>query len=255
MTLLEAATLGIIQGITEWLPVSSSGHLVLYQQFAKIEAPLIFDVLLHFASLVVIFVVFRKRIAGILYSLLRREVEEDNFKTGCNIIIGSIPIAVTGFLFRGFIESAFSSTKIVSQALVGTGILLFLTRYAREKRVKISPLNSVVIGISQAIALIPGISRSGMTISTGMILGIDRVKAAEFSFILALPAIFGATLFELSRVESIEKSLIIPLLAGMIISFVVGYFSLRFLLKLIQKGKLSWFSVYCITLGLIMFFE
>ncbi len=242
MSIIEAVTLGVIQGITEWLPISSSGHLVLYQQIAKVDTPFLFDVLLHFASLLVILVVFRQRIGEILRSS----------KYIRNIILGSIPIALAGFLGRDIIEASFSSTRVVAVALIITGFFLFLTRFSKERTTEVSPLKSMAVGVAQALALFPGISRSGATISTGMLLGINREKSAEFSFILAMPAILGATLFEVFRIESVEKDLIIPVLIGMIISFVVGYFSLKFLLKVIQRGKFFWFSVYCIALGLVL---
>ncbi len=242
MSVVEAVTLGVIQGITEWLPISSSGHLVLYQQIVEIDTPLLFDVLLHFASLLVILVVFRRRIAEILRS---REYIR-------NIILGSIPIALAGFLARDIIETSFSSLRVVPFALIITGFLLFLTRFSRERTERIAPLKSIVVGVSQAVALFPGISRSGATISTGMLLGISREKSAEFSFILAMPAILGATLFEISKVECVEKSLVMPLVAGMVISFVVGYFSLKLLLKVVKSRKFFLFSIYCVALGLLL---
>lgn len=244
MCITEAATLGIIQGITEWLPVSSSGHLALYQQIAGTDTPFLFSVLLHFASLAVIIVVFRRRIAEIF--------RERNVRYARNIIIGSLPVAVCGFLFSGLVEDAFTSMKTVSLALIATGVFLSLTRLARGKYDRVGLRSSLVIGAAQAIALIPGISRSGVTIGTGMLAGIDREKAAEFSFILAIPAIFGATVFEILRIESVERSLLVPLAVGMAVSFISGYFSLRFLLKVIQRGRFFWFSVYCIALGLVL---
>ncbi len=245
MSVLQAVTLGVIQGITEWLPISSSGHLVLYQQIARVDTPLLFDVLLHFASLLVILVVFRQRITEILRS-------SEYIR---NIILGSIPIALAGFLARDIIEASFSNMRIVPFALIITGFFLFLTHFAREKTTKTSPLNSIIIGISQSLALLPGISRSGATISTGMFLGISREKSAEFSFILAVPAILGATLFEIVeivRTGSLEKSLIMPLSIGMVISFIVGYFSLKLLLKAVKSRKFFWFSFYCMALGLLL---
>ncbi len=245
MSVLEAVTLGVIQGITEWLPISSSGHLVLYQQIAKVDTPLLFDVLLHFASVLVILVVFRQRIIEILRS-------SEYIR---NIILGSIPIALAGFLARDIVEAARSNMTVVSVALIITGFFLFLTHFVREKTTKVSPLNSIIIGISQSLALLPGISRSGATISTGMFLGISRENSAEFSFILAVPAILGATLFEtveVVRAGSLEKSLIMPLSIGMVISFIVGYFSLKLLLKVVKSRKFFWFSFYCIALGLLL---
>jgi undecaprenyl-diphosphatase len=246
MSIIEAVTLGVIQGITEWLPISSSGHLVLYQQIAKVDAPLLFNVLLHFASLLVILVVFRQRIMEIFKSP----------KYIRNIIIGSIPIALAGFFGRDIIEASFSNTRVVAVSLIITGVLLFLTRFSRDKTTSVTPLNSIIIGISQAFALIPGISRSGATISTGMLSGIKREKSAEFSFILAMPAILGATLFEILEIVraggSIDKSLIMPLSIGMVVSFIVGYFSLELLLKIVKSRKFFWFSFYCIALGVLL---
>ncbi len=245
MTVFEAATLGVIQGITEWLPISSSGHLVLYQQIAGVDTPLLFDVLLHFASLLVILVVFRRRIAEILRS-------SEYIR---NIILGSIPIALAGFLTRDIVEAARSNMTVVSVALIITGFFLFLTRFSTERTNKIAAPKSIAIGISQAVALFPGISRSGATISTGMLLGISRENSAEFSFILAVPAILGATLFEtveVVRAGPLEKSLIMPLSMGMVISFIVGYFSLKLLLKVVKSRKFFWFSFYCIAFGLLL---
>lgn len=264
MSVVEAAILGVIQGITEWLPISSSGHLVLYQQIAEVDVPFLFDVLLHFASLVVILVVFRQRIGEILKS-------SEYIR---NVILGSIPIALAGYFARDVIEASFSNMRVVPIALIVTGFFLFLTRFSndikhgvpnsqhyssvtpkhdiKKNAAKISPLKSITVGIAQSLALIPGLSRSGVTISTGMLLGIDRKKSAEFSFILAIPAILGATLFETFRVEYVDKTMVVPMLTGMIISFIVGCFSLRFLLKVIQRGRFHWFSVYCIALGVVL---
>ena len=242
MSTVEAVNLGIIQGITEWLPVSSSGHLALYQHIVNLDVPLIFDVLLHFSSLAVIIVVFRKRIIEILKS------------SGYifNIILGSIPIALAGYFARDLIEVSFSNMKTVSAALLITGFMLFATRFRESGTGSVRPLSSLIIGLSQAFALFPGISRSGATISTGMLSGINREKAAEFSFILAIPAILGATAFEIFQVESVEKELVLPLITGMIVSFTTGYFSLKLLLRVVKRGKLSWFSFYCIALGLLL---
>ncbi len=255
MSTLEALMLGLIQGITEWLPVSSSGHLALYQQFAGIDVPLLFDVLLHFASLLVILAVFRKRIAEILRSFHRKGDKENGSRYLRNIAIGTLPIAVCGFIFRGSIEAAFSNTFIIGFGLIATGVFLFLSRYGRQMCKKVTGRSSLIIGAAQAIALIPGISRSGMTISAGILSGIEREKAAEFSFMLAIPAICGATLFEISRVEFTQESLIRPLAVGMIVSFVAGYLSLKLLLKVVKRGKFFWFSPYCIILGLLLLFS
>ncbi len=255
MSIPEALMLGLIQGVTEWLPVSSSGHLALYQQFAGIDVPLVFNILLHFASLGVILTVFRKRIAEILRSFHKNGDEENGFRYLRNIAIGTLPIAVCGFLFRDFVETAFSNTFIIALGLIATGVLLFLSRFGKQICKKVTGRSSLIMGAAQAIALIPGISRSGMTISAGILSGTDREKAAEFSFMLAIPAICGATLLEISRVGSIRESLVLPLVIGMIVSFAVGYLSLKLLLKVVKRGNLFWFSPYCIILGLLLLYR
>lgn len=239
MNILEAIILGIIQGITEWLPVSSSGHLVIVQQIANIQADLLFDIILHFASLLVILITFRKQVIKII-----------TFKSKLTmpLIIGTIPIALAGYFLHDFIQSLFSSLLTVAIALTITGILLYTTKYSLPIK-KINNKKSLLIGIAQSCALVPGISRSGATISTSLLLGIKRKQAAAFSFLLAVPAIIGALILELTKTE---LTINLPIIIGFLTTFIVGYLTLKILLKIIQKNKFHLFSYYCIPIGIIL---
>jgi undecaprenyl-diphosphatase len=244
MNILESILLGIIQGITEWLPVSSSGHLVIFQQFLNIEVPLLFDILLHFATLIVIIAVFHKDILKILKAFPSTKTTDG--KLGWYIIIGSIPIGLTGFLLKDTIASLFTNIKAVGIALLFTALLLFISEKYPGKR-NMKWYDSIIIGISQALALIPGISRSGSTISTGLLLGLEKRQVATFSFLLVIPAILGATILEFS-----PSSLEFNYIYGFIATIVVGYLSLKWLLKLIINNKFSYFSIYCFIVGTIL---
>tara|TARA_Y100000310_G_scaffold345434_1_gene464985 strand:- start:4645 stop:5388 length:744 start_codon:yes stop_codon:yes gene_type:complete len=244
MNILESILLGVVQGITEWLPISSSGHLVIFQQFLNLEVPLFFDILLHFATLIVILIVFHKDIIKILKEF--PSTKKPNGKLGWYIIIGSVPIALTGFFLRDQIAGLFTSIKAVAIALLFTSLLLFLSERFPGKR-KLKWYDSIVIGISQALALIPGISRSGSTISTGLLLGLEKRQVATFSFLLVIPAILGATILEFS-ISSIEFNYIY----GFLTAIIVGYASLKLLLRLIVKNKFHYFGWYCLVLGILL---
>jgi undecaprenyl-diphosphatase len=216
MNSTEAILLGIIQGLTEFLPVSSSGHLVLFQQiFGLKEAELFFDVCVHLGTLVAVIAVFHREIQNIITALLRllslagqkekilQQVESDpDSKMALLIIIGSIPTAVLGFMFHSIADKLFSSSFLIGLMLTVTGLLLWITRRAKPgvKGTGIedfSRTKAFIIGIVQGLAIIPGISRSGSTISIGLLLGIDRETAARYSFLLSIPAIVGAGLLSL----------------------------------------------------------
>jgi len=244
MNILESILLGIVQGITEWLPVSSSGHLVIFQHFLNLEVPLFFDILLHFATLIVILAVFHKDILKILKAF--PSIKTSDGKLGWYIIIGSIPIALTGFLLKDTIANLFTNIKAVGVALLFTVFLLFISEKFPGKR-NMKWYDSIIIGISQALALVPGISRSGSTISTGLLLGLNKRQVATFSFLLVIPAILGATILEFSY-ATLEFNYIF----GFLTAIVVGYFSLKWLLKIIINNKFSYFSIYCFILGVIL---
>lgn len=242
ITLLQSIILGIVQGITEWLPVSSSGHLVIAQQLFNMEVPLSYDILLHFATLIVLFVVFSKDIKEI--AMLK------NKKLLYLIIIGSIPTAIIGFLFKDLFASFFTSLTVVGIALLVTGLVLFFSE-KKEKKKNIGYSIALLIGIAQGLALIPGLSRSGLTIGIALLLGVKNKEAARFSFLLAIPAIIGATFLEFDS-SLFANSSLFSSLAGMIMAAIVGYVSLKWLLKLIMDKRFHYFACYCFILGIIL---
>jgi len=250
MTIFEAVLLGIIQGLTEFLPISSSGHLVIGQKLLGISiVGNVFEIVVHLGTLVSVLIVFRSDIWQLITSI--KTVSSQKYII--TIIIGTIPAVIIGFLFKDIIIEAFENIKVVAITLVITGIILFTTKFIKNKQKEISNSSGFLIGIAQAMAIIPGISRSGMTISLGMHLGIAPDKAAKFSFLLAIPAIAGAGILTgLDLMKSTEPSLTMSvLLVGFLSSLLVGWISLRWLLGLIQEGKFHWFGIYCILLGLI----
>ncbi len=250
MELFWPVILGIVQGITEWLPISSSGHLVILQELFRVDVGLLFDLVLHLGTLLAVIIYFRKEIYNIILSVVRFDFKSDGGRLFLFILIGSVPAGVVGFLFNDFVEKLFSSLFVVGIALIITGIFLFVCeRWSKER--KLNFFDSVLIGIAQAVAIIPGISRSGSTIGTGMLLGVKKEDAAKFSFLLSIPAILGGNIYEFLKggAGSFE---IAPLLIGFLTAFVFGYLSLGFLMRLIRQKKFHYFSYYCIALGLVV---
>ncbi|HLC88848.1 MAG TPA: undecaprenyl-diphosphate phosphatase [Candidatus Nanoarchaeia archaeon] len=246
MNLLEAVLLGVVQGITEWLPVSSSGHLVLLQNLFNIEQPVIFDLILHIGSLIVVLIVFRKSITELIRGILKGEKAHLRFLF--QLILASIPIALVGILLNDFIKSIFNDTKTVGFSLLFTAMVLFLSKYPKIKDKALTYKNTFIIGIFQAIAILPGVSRSGSTLSAGLMQGVNKKDTARFSFLMFIPAILGATLFELKNVSQVTDMLALTI--GTIAAIITGIASLKLLLYIINKGKLSYFGWYCLIVGL-----
>ncbi|MBN2423337.1 undecaprenyl-diphosphatase UppP [Candidatus Woesearchaeota archaeon] len=248
VSVFEAIILGIVQGITEWLPISSSGHLVLMQNLMNTDVPVVFDVVLHFGSLFVILLVFWKRIIALIKGLLKKDKKSINLVL--MLLFASIPIAVIGVFLNDLIKSIFNNNLTVGISLLITSALLFLSRFPKNKTKKLDFKNTFLIGIAQALAILPGVSRSGATISAGLIQSVKREDAAEFSFLLAIPAIIGATVFEMKNLSQISN--FTPLIISTLTTIIAGYFSLRLLLRIIKEKKFSWFSLYCLILGIII---
>ena len=250
MTIFEAALLGIIQGLTEFLPISSSGHLVIGQKVLGISvAGNVFEIVVHLGTLVSVLIVFWSDIWQLITSLKSTPTQKYIFA----IVIGTLPAMVIGFLFKDVISEAFENIKVVAVTLMITGLILLTTKFINTKLKDISAGRGLLIGIAQGMAIIPGISRSGLTISLGMYLGIAPDKAAKFSFLLGIPAILGAGLLTgLDLMESSEPTLALSvLIVGFVSSLLVGWISLKWLLGLIKSGKFHWFGVYCLLIGLI----
>ena len=249
VSLIEALLLGLVQGLTEWLPISSSGHLVIVQEFLQIEVPLFFDILLHLGTVAVILVFFRNDILQILKALLKLDFQSEYGKLGLYIVIGNIPIILVGFIFYNTITPLFTNPMVVGFALLTTGTLLYISKYGSTDR-KMNTTESLIVGIAQAIAIIPGISRSGFTIGTGLLRGVSREEVFRFSFLLAAPAILGAILFDATNLAFIE---IEPsaMIVGFTVALIVGYFSLKLLSKLVVTGRFHMFAYYCWSVGLL----
>ncbi len=256
MQLLKYTILGIIQGLTEFLPVSSSGHLVIFQTLFGFETPpVFFDILLHLATLIAVVFFVRRELWRIIINIFKPKTLE--FRLFILLVIASVPTAVIGILFNEWIESLFSSVKIVGAMLLVTGVMLFLTNKKNIcsgiKNVgQVRIIDAIMIGIAQGMAVMPGISRSGFTISTGLFCRLERELAAKFSFILAIPAILGATVFKFKEgIAEIQTDWLL-MLPGFILAMVVGFLSLGLLLKIIKEWKLYYFSYYCWLIGIIV---
>ena len=256
MDIIEAIILGIIQGLTEFLPVSSSGHLELAKAIlgdtSVPEESLTFTVVLHFATALSTLVIFRKEVVQIFKGLFQFKWN-DEFKFSVKIILSMIPAVVVGLLFEKELEAFFGGRiLLVGVMLLVTAVLLLLADKAKNTDKEVTFSNSVIIGISQAIAMLPGISRSGATISTSVLLGIDRTSAARFSFLMVVPLIFGKIGKDLLGGElNFQSSDIIPISAGFVAAFLAGLLACKWMIALVKKSKLSYFSLYCAIVGFI----
>lgn len=256
MSLFEAIILGIVQGLTEFLPVSSSGHLELGKTiFANKSLPeesLMFTVVVHAATALSTLVVFRNDVIEIFKGLFQFQWNEEA-KFSVNVIVSMVPAAVIGVLFEKEIEQLFSGQILLVGAMLGiTGLLLFLADRAKSTNKKVGPFNALIIGIAQSIAILPGISRSGATISTSVLLGIDREKAARFSFLMVVPLILGKIAKDLLDGNIAGHSTdLAPLLAGFIAAFIAGLFACKWMIALVKKSELKYFSFYCFVVGFI----
>jgi len=263
LSLLEAVLLGIVQGLTEFLPISSSGHLVLGEFLLGVKFDDIsFEVFLHFGTFLSVVIVFRRTIWSMLKAVwLKAKLifvsdvalsQSEDWHLFLLIIAGSIPAGIAGVLFKNYVEKSFSSVIFVAVMLLFTGTVLLLTQFFKATRAKLTFSDALLVGLAQTLAMLPGISRSGLTISTGIFKGVERSKSAEFSFLLSLPAVLGACLLELREVLSHANSCqdLKIYLTGAITAFVVGYLAIKFLLKVIRKGKFQYFAYYCFAVGL-----
>jgi len=252
MDVFQALILAVLQGLTEWLPVSSSGHLAIAQQLMGTGPQVLFDIFLHFGTLIAAVAFFWNDLWKMAKSVFRLDFKSEHGRLFLFMVIASVPTAIIGFSFKGFFEGMFSSMPMIGGALIITGIALLLSERFRMKGKTLGVFQSLIIGIAQGIAVAPGISRSGATISAGLALGIDKETAARFSFLILIPAVLGATIFELKDAMEIRQA-VDPLLiaAGTAMSAIVGYIAMRAFLGFVKKGKLDVFAYYCLALGAI----
>ncbi len=253
---IEALILGIIQGLTEFLPISSSGHLELAKYLSNdvssAKMSMLMTVTLHAATALSTIVVFRKEILQIIRGLFQVKWNEES-QFSAKIVLSMIPAAIVGLLFEEEIEQFFTrQIVLVGAMLILTGLLLFLADRARTTPKDVSFGQSIVIGIAQAIAILPGISRSGATIGTSVLLGIDREKAARFSFLMVVPLILGKVAKDLMDGDfTTANAPALPLTIGFVAAFVTGIIACIWMIKLVKNSKLKYFAFYCFAVGLL----
>ena len=247
MDFLDALILGILQGITEFLPVSSSGHLVLGQKLLGINIPgNAFEVILHIGTLMSILVVFWPDIHSLLNDIKDYQTRTYIF----TLLLGTMPAIIVGLSLKDQIALMFDNAHSVALALIVTGIILISSKWFLNKKSDLTLIKGFNIGLAQALAIIPGISRSGVTICTGLMMGLSTKEAARFSFLLAIPAISGAGILTAMDIDKISLGMDV-IFVGFLSSFLVGWAALKWLLNLLKTGKFHWFGVYCLLLGII----
>lgn len=256
MDWLQALVLGLLQGLTEYLPVSSSGHLTIGSYLFGLngEDNLAFTVVVHVATVLSTLVVLWKKIDWILKGLFKFKMNDET-KYFINILISMIPVGIVGVFFKDQVEEVFGSgLLIVGCMLLVTAALLVFSYYARPRqRENISPLHAFIIGLAQAVAVLPGLSRSGSTIATGLLLGNKKEKLAQFSFLMVIPPILGEALLDVVKGLKGEEAFggidALPLIVGFVAAFVSGCVACKWMINIVKKGKLVWFGVYCAIAG------
>ncbi|MCD7963982.1 MAG: undecaprenyl-diphosphate phosphatase [Rikenellaceae bacterium] len=255
MSIIEAIIMGLVQGLTEFLPVSSSGHLEIANTLLGIEAEenLAFATVLHGGTVLSTIVVFRKELARIITGFFRFQ-NNTEMRFVINILVSMLPIMFVGFFFKDKIEVLFSNNLLlVGSMLIVTALLLLFSGYAKSKNRDIAIKDAFIIGIAQAIAVIPGISRSGATISTGLLLGVKREEVASFSFLMVLIPTIGINFLDIIGGDFSQASVGTgtgAFITGFITSFISGVFACKVMINLVKKGKLVWFAVYCFAMGI-----
>lgn len=254
--LFKVILLAIIQGITEFLPVSSSGHLVLSKHFLGLEATTgaTLEIVLHAGTLISILVFYFKHLMQIATGVFRREKESIRFVL--LILLGCIPAIILGLTAKDYLEDAFSNPRFVSCTLVATGLFLIASHFPKRGEKSVGWVSGVIIGLAQAVAMLPGISRSGSTIGMSRFLGIEPKQAAEYSFLMSAPLLAGVSLLALKDLlehGNQSGNSFIELGAGFVVSALVGYFSIKWLVSLLQRGRFWYFGIYCLFMGIISF--
>ena len=249
---LQAITLGFIQGVTEWLPISSTGHLRITEGLFGLTLPLLFDVTLHVGTLIIVLLFFRKDIKLVLGALVKGDFKSENGKLIPLIIVGTVPTAVIGVVFSNTIETYFSSFLPIAGAFITCGVVLYASKTGMEQKANITYIAALAIGTAQGVALVPGLSRSGLTIATALMLGLRREKAFKFSFLLSVPAVLGAlglTLYEQHAALTLAGVGVTEIVLGIAVSLVVSYFALKLLWKALAGKKFYLFAFYCWLIG------
>ena len=269
MDILQAVIIGIIQGLTEFLPVSSSAHLVFVQRLLGVESSIAFDVFLHLGTLIAVLWFFRTdvykmlrawwlSIGDLLQGRFRQGFADDPYKRlAWYVILATVPVGIVGVLFEDAVDSMFAGALYVPAFfLFVTGTILYLSQRMASGNINfenISKKEALWMGLGQACAILPGLSRSGTTIAAGLTIGLDKEFAAKFSFILSIPAILGAFVVQLKDIGSALNVNFLPVFLGFIVSIIAGYFAIKWMLDLIQNRSLDVFSYYCWIISIIVF--
>lgn len=253
MDTLQAIVLGLVQGLTEFLPVSSSGHLQIANALLGTDlnpdSNVTFSLTLHAATVLSTIVVLWREVWRLLCGLFSRTFTQEQAYV-LKIVISMVPIGIVGFCFMDYIEVAFSSLAVVGAMLLVTAVLLAFAYYAKPRQKEtISYRDAFVIGLAQACAAMPGLSRSGTTIATGLLLGNKKESVAQFSFLMVLPPIIGNALLDIVKGDFGGGVETLPLVAGFLTAFITGCLACKFMIEIVKRGKLIWFAVYCAIVG------
>lgn len=262
MELLKAVVLGVVQGLTEFLPISSSGHLVIASQLMDFQQQgVVFDVFLHLGTLLAVVLVFRKEILAMVcapFQLLSGKADEEirrYFQWDLYVVLATLPAVLVGLFLKSKVEHLFASITLVFSMLLVTAVIMFATRYLKEGHERLNWQRSLLMGVAQACAILPGLSRSGSTIFTGMALGMNRELVAKFSFIMSIPAIMGAVVLQSGELVSNPPTVesVINIFAGTAMSAISGYFAIVLLLDIVRRNRLQYFGYYCLLVALAGF--
>ena len=271
---LQAIILGIVQGLTEWLPISSSGHLAILQLAMGLEVPIFFDLILHIGTLTGVIAIYKRDIVSILSSIFaflrlylhfgnqqdvqRYLIIKSDLELIKLLILGMIPTAAIGILFKSFFEYSFYDTNAIVLGFIVTGILVLATKFLKSGNKKLGNTDALFIGIGQGLSIFSSISRSGITLSIGMLRGLKKDSLVKYSFLLSIPAILGASILDIAGADkdTITQMYAIPLtsyVAGTLLSAIIGYASIKFLIRVINNESFYLFSFYCFAIGLVTF--
>ena len=270
---LQAIVLGTVQGLTEWLPISSSGHLAILQLAMGLKVPIFFDLVLHLGTLTGVIAIYKRDIIEIISSVFaflrfylrisNKDVQRypiNNYDVGLIklLILGMIPTGAIGLIFKSFFEYSFYDTKAIVLGFIVTGILVLATRFLKSGNKKLGNTDALFIGVGQGLSIFSSISRSGVTLSIGMFRGLRKDSLVKYSFLLSIPAILGASILDIAGADrdTIAQMYAIPLtsyIAGTLLSAIIGYASIKFLIRVINNESFYLFSFYCFAIGLLTF--
>jgi undecaprenyl-diphosphatase len=256
MNWYEALIFGLVQGLTEFLPVSSDGHLEIVKYlFGGIEESFLFTIAVHGATVLSIIFVFWNEIIRLLKGVFRFRMNEETIYV-LKLIVSMIPVAIVGFTMKGYVESLFTANmKITGSFLLVSGLFLVMGHYVRKRDREISFGGAFVMGIAQALAVLPGLSRSGSTISTGLALGFKKDDLAKFSFLMVIVPVIGANFLQLITEKSAAVDFVfLPLMVAFFSAFISGYLACKWMISIVRKSKLGWFALYCFIVGLSLIF-